>query len=118
MSQLAAKRKRNVLTIESKLKIVESMEKDESVAVVASHYKDDLEAWMKINEEDPEYEIKDDSAIVSETLGIASIDDSNQESVTEDSVIKKISFAEALSCSQTLLEYLEQQYDTNYKFSD
>ncbi|KAI4463254.1 hypothetical protein MML48_4g00000709 [Holotrichia oblita] len=77
--------------------------------------RDDLEAWLKIDEEDPGYEIKDDSAIVSETLGIASTDDdSDDEFVTEDSAIKKISFAEALSCSETLLEYLEQQDDTNY----
>lgn len=77
--------------------------------------RDDLEAWMKIDEEDPGYEIKDDSAIVLETLGIASTDDdSDEESVTEDSAIKKISFAEALSCSETLLEYLEQQDNTNY----
>ncbi|KAJ8957971.1 hypothetical protein NQ318_001972 [Aromia moschata] len=77
----------------------------------------ELQEWLKI-EEDPGYKIKDDRAIMSDTLAIDTHDDSGDcavKSATEFLTSKKVCFAEALSCSETLIEYLKQQGDTNYE---
>jgi hypothetical protein len=80
--------------------------------------KDDMEQWLLLDSDQPGYEVKDDVTVAAEasSSAVLSVEEHSDET-TDDEVevpVKKVSLADALNCAETLLEFLEQESDSNF----
>ncbi|KAI4454118.1 hypothetical protein MML48_scaffold00000259 [Holotrichia oblita] len=106
--------KKVVLSVATKLKIIEKREKGESVGRLAQTYdKENIEEWLSSDKHQPRYEIKDDDTIAYEALESDQLSDNTDVSDKEEP-LEKVSPDEALKSADCLLKFLEQENDSSY----
>jgi hypothetical protein len=80
--------------------------------------KDDMEQCLLLDSDQPGYEVKDDAIIAAEASSSAVLpvkEHSDDPTDDEEEVpVKKVSLADTLNCAETLLEFLEQESDSNF----
>jgi hypothetical protein len=80
--------------------------------------KDDLEPWLLLDSDQPGYELKEDATIAAKASSSAVLrveEHSDDPTDNEEEVpVKKVSLADTLNCAETLLEFLEQESDSNF----
>jgi hypothetical protein len=81
-------------------------------------YKDDMEQWLLLDSDQPGYEVKDDTTIAAEASSSAVLPvEEHSDDPTDDKEevpVKKVSLADVLNCAKTVLEFLEQESDSNF----
>uniref|UniRef100_A0A8C4SGZ7 HTH CENPB-type domain-containing protein n=1 Tax=Erpetoichthys calabaricus TaxID=27687 RepID=A0A8C4SGZ7_ERPCA len=76
---------------------------------------EDIEEWLLSENVQPGYQVKDDAAIAAEAKSSAELpEESDDDAVEDEPSEKKVSLAEALNCAKTLLDFLEQEADSNF----
>jgi hypothetical protein len=80
--------------------------------------KDDMGQWLLLDSDQPVYEVKDDATIAAKLSSSAVLPvEKHSDDPTDDEEkvpVKKLSLADALNYAETLLEFLEQQSDSNF----
>uniref|UniRef100_A0A8C8SCB4 Uncharacterized protein n=1 Tax=Pelusios castaneus TaxID=367368 RepID=A0A8C8SCB4_9SAUR len=77
--------------------------------------RENIEEWLLFDNDQPGYQVKDDDAIAVEAKSRAELpEESDDDAVEDEPSEKKVSVAEALNCAKTLLDFLEQEADSNF----
>uniref|UniRef100_A0A8C4TJD3 Jerky protein homolog-like n=1 Tax=Erpetoichthys calabaricus TaxID=27687 RepID=A0A8C4TJD3_ERPCA len=74
-----------------------------------------IEEWLLSDNDQPGYQVKDDAALAAEAKSSAELPEESDDDAFEDEPSeKKVSIAEALNFAETLLDFLEQEADSNF----
>uniref|UniRef100_A0A8C8T197 Uncharacterized protein n=1 Tax=Pelusios castaneus TaxID=367368 RepID=A0A8C8T197_9SAUR len=77
--------------------------------------RENIEEWLLSDNDQPGYQVKDDDAIAAEAKSRVELaEESDDDAVEDEPSEKKVSVAEALNCAETLLDFLEQEEDSNF----
>uniref|UniRef100_A0A8C4SR40 HTH CENPB-type domain-containing protein n=1 Tax=Erpetoichthys calabaricus TaxID=27687 RepID=A0A8C4SR40_ERPCA len=77
--------------------------------------RENIEEWLLSDNDQPGYQMKDDDALAAEAKSSAELPEETKDDAVEDEPSeKKVSIAEALNCAETLLDFLEQEADSNF----
>ncbi|KAG2464158.1 JERKL protein, partial [Polypterus senegalus] len=77
--------------------------------------RENIEEWLLSDIDQPGYQVKDDDALAAEVKSSAELpEESDDDAVDDEPSEKKASIAEALNCTETLLDFLEQEADSNF----
>uniref|UniRef100_A0A8C4RMN9 HTH CENPB-type domain-containing protein n=1 Tax=Erpetoichthys calabaricus TaxID=27687 RepID=A0A8C4RMN9_ERPCA len=71
--------------------------------------------WLLSYNDQPGYQVKDDDATTVEAKSSAELpEESNDDTVEDKPSEKKVSLAEVLNCAETLIDFVEQEADSNF----
>ncbi|KAG2458142.1 SFRP4 protein, partial [Polypterus senegalus] len=77
--------------------------------------RENIEEWLLSDNDQPGYQLKDDATLAAEVKSSVELpEESNDDAVEDELSEKKLSIAEALNCTETLLDFLEQEADSNF----
>ncbi|KAG2470253.1 JERKL protein, partial [Polypterus senegalus] len=77
--------------------------------------RENIEEWLLSDDDQTGYQVKEDATIAAETKSSAELPEESDDGTVEDEPSeKKVSLAEVQNCAKILLDFLEQEADSDF----